>query len=185
MQIKNRPDLKNANVTHHQKVPNLIGSKLKFQIAMNSRQRYIEKLSSQPFFRDLLKGKQKISVNVEGKNQEYTFLMRGIKDTELFIWGSRIPLQKRDLVFILDPLERIRVFSKTSRLIRGKTAWREIRGFDTSRGIGNAIACQEIKSTPSQLREINQIGEIINGLSGKITFKKSPSSVIPKIMEYL
>lgn len=177
--------LRKRNIAHHNSIPNRLGNKARVDAAMKLREKHLAQLSKKPFFGKLLAGRKKVTINVNGKSQTYTLLMGGIKDAKLLLWENESGVVKRDVVFVLDPLGRLRVFSKKKNMLGIITDWIELRGFSKEKGLGEAIACKEKPVYKTEIEEVKTLSNVLTKNQRNISFQDWPSEKIPYFMQLL
>jgi hypothetical protein len=182
--------LRKQNLAHHNTVPNRLSNKQKIASAMKSRAKYLEKLSTKPYFGALLKNRRTIPVMIKGKSVKYTFLKTGIKKARLYRKGMRRKvIVNRDLMFVLDPLGRLRTFSKEPiekhGMATGEEFWVELRGFSTNNVPKESIECNQRATHPADVPERDALNIVLSRFEFEADFKEWSSRKIPYFLKYL
>jgi hypothetical protein len=188
--------LKDSNKTYHNLVVNRLERGRKLEIALRNRRKHIERLEQMPFFRSLLRSRQSFFLNVGGEKKRYTLLMNAMKGTRIrkatYVeqWSERDSKHrryeknegvKRNLVFLLDPLGRVRVFSRETE--QGKKYWKELRGFSENRK--GEIECKERAIFTKEREELEEINKLIRQHEKDMDFHNWPARRLLDIIQYL
>ncbi|MFA6064703.1 MAG: hypothetical protein WCW44_06495 [archaeon] len=125
--------LAKRNRTHHRRVAELTRGSEAMQKALAKRKKYFSELTRLPFFRELIKKRKELAIQIDGQVEKCQLCLVGIKNVNVVLPEILLASIPTKMAFMIDPRGRIRFFCKTTHPNEKNPQWAEMRGFINQR----------------------------------------------------